>query len=340
MIRQRVALLLAAALVATATVGATTTASAATTSASAAGSSVLTESQIRSATPTALYRGGLYRQSQSVAAIAAARLSAQGDTAEAAAASYIAKRPVAIWLGPNFQGAKLTDYVRQNVDAAEAAGMTPVFVTYAIPDRDCGGYSSGGLSDSEYLSWNRSIATTLRGHRAVVLVEPDSLGQTTTGCASIASSRIALVRSAVETLASNGVTTYLDGGNSRWLKPAEMASLLNRAGVQYARGFFTNVSNYIGVDDERAYAGKVSALTGGAHFVIDVSRNGQGYRGSWCNAPGAGLGQDPHVTSGTGRLDALLWVKTPGSSDGTCNGGPAAGQWFASYARSLVALRR
>jgi endoglucanase len=55
---------------------------------------------------------------------------------------------------------------------------------------------------------------------------------------------------------------------------------------------------------------------GGKHFVIDVSRNGAGSKGSWCNPAGAAFGQNPHVTAGTTRLDALLWVKTPGASDG------------------------
>jgi hypothetical protein len=36
-------------------------------------------------------------------------------------------------------------------------------------------------------------------------------------------------------------------------------------------------------------------------------------------------------------LDALLWVKTPGASDGTCAGAPAAGKWYSAYAQSLVA---
>ncbi|WP_367651855.1 hypothetical protein [Curtobacterium sp. MCPF17_052] len=33
-------------------------------------------------------------------------------------------------------------------------------------------------------------------------------------------------------------------------------------------------------------------------------------------------------------------MKTPGLSDGSCNGGPAAGQWWESYALALVANRK
>jgi endoglucanase len=36
-------------------------------------------------------------------------------------------------------------------------------------------------------------------------------------------------------------------------------------------------------------------------------------------------------------LDALLWVKLPGESDGACNGGPAAGQWWQEIALELAA---
>ena len=77
---------------------------------------------------------------------------------------------------------------------------------------------------------------------------------------------------------------------------------------------------------ERDYAGKVSSRVGWKHFIIDVSRNGNGWTGTWCNPPGAALGQDPQSPKeNTAKLDALLWVKHPGASDGDCNGGQAAG---------------
>ncbi|ROQ40025.1 endoglucanase [Frondihabitans sp. PhB188] len=323
------ALVLASPLEASAASAATSTKASATTHAAS----------IAAATNRSLFDGGLYVQKESFAAKRAAELSAAGKATDAASAAYIAKRPVAIWLGDWYTGDKLAAYVKKNVEAADKAGKTAVFVTYAIPGRDCGGYSAGGLTPAAYASWNSTIASTLKGHNAVVLVEPDSLGQTTT-CASLGSERFTQLKSAVETFAANGIPAYLDGGNSRWLKPQQVADLLDKAGIQYARGFYTNVSNYVGVDEERAYASSVSKLTSGAHYVIDVSRNGRGWKGTWCNAPGAGLGQDPHVTAGSTGLDALLWVKTPGASDGTCNGGPAAGKWFASYANALVKLKK
>jgi len=329
----RIRTLVAAALTTTAAIASLTVAGG--TAPATAATTPLTASTIRTAHTTDVFAGGLFVQPDSQAAQAAAQLAAQGRTAEAAAARTIAQQPTAIWLGEWFTGAFLDRVIARNLAAAEAAGTTPVFVTYAVPNRDCGGYSAGGLSASEYAAWNRQIAADLRGHRAVVLVEPDSLSHLST-CTSEAATRPALVAEAVSAYTAAAVPTYLDGGNENWNTVQQQAAVLQQAGIANARGFFTNVSNFYRVDGERAYAERLSALTGGAHYVIDVSRNGRGWLGTWCNPTGAGLGQAPHASAGTTGLDALLWVKTPGLSDGTCNGGPAAGIWYPSYAVALV----
>jgi endoglucanase len=78
-----------------------------------------------------------------------------------------------------------------------------------------------------------------------------------------------------------------------------------------------------------------------SHFVIDTSRNRQGpldvaqyglppYNQPedvlhklgvmrWCNPPGARVGQAPTANTGVPLLDAFLWIKNPGESDGSCN---------------------
>jgi endoglucanase len=155
-------------------------------------------------------------------------------------------------------------------------------------------------------------------------------------CATEAKTRPALIRETVDLMVSAGLTVYLDGGNSHWVTPETMAGLLESAGVSETRGFFTNVSNFYRVDQERQYAETLAARLGGKHFVVDVSHNGNGWKGTWCNPSGAALGQAPHVSVGTTSLDALLWVKHPGDSDGSCNGGPKAGVWWEKYALDLV----
>jgi len=126
------------------------------------------------------------------------------------------------------------------------------------------------------------------------------------------------------------------------------------------------------------------------HFVIDTSRNGRGplevaryaeppynqpegvirglSTGAWCTPPGTGLGLRPTTETGVPLLDAYLWIKTVGESDGSCDisGGtrawdydrynpwgiagesqkhfdplwgmidPAAGTWFPAHALDLA----
>jgi endoglucanase len=89
---------------------------------------------------------------------------------------------------------------------------------------------------------------------------------------------------------------------------------------------------------ERAYGGQLSRLIGGKHFIVDTSRNGLGPApdGSWCNPSGRALGERPTTATGDPLADAYFWIKRPGESDGTCNGGPAAGQWWGDYALGLA----
>ena len=295
---------------------------------------------IRSASPATVYAGGLYVEPWGHAASAAKELESDGESDAAEAASIIAEEPVAIWLSSFYDDEQLVDLIDRNLKRAEKNGTTPVFVTYDIPNRDCGGESAGGAaSDVDYLDWNQLVVDTIRGHRAVILVEPDSIGHIST-CPEQAVDRTETLDSAVSAMYEAGIPAYLDGGNSTWVDAQTMSERLQASGISKARGFFTNVANYNTEEAERSYAEKLSDLLGGdVHYVVDVGRNGTGWRGTWCNGEGAGLGRSPRVAVNGSRIDAFLWVKTPGASDGRCTGGPAAGQWFASYAEDLVKNR-
>jgi endoglucanase len=109
---------------------------------------------------------------------------------------------------------------------------------------------------------------------------------------------------------------------------------LNSANIAGAAGFAINVSNFKTDADNQVYGDAVSAKTGNKHYVVDTSRNGNGPGDTWCNPAGRALGQKP--TLGSGNLDAYIWVKYPGQSDGTCNGGPSAGTWWPDYALGLA----
>ncbi|KAJ3034476.1 hypothetical protein HDV00_004999 [Rhizophlyctis rosea] len=74
---------------------------------------------------------------------------------------------------------------------------------------------------------------------------------------------------------------------------------------------------------------------------------------AWCNVQGAGFGPVPTSNTGYDNIDAFIWGKTPGASDGTsdtssvrfdatCGAAtaltpaPEAGEWFSEYFEMLL----
>lgn len=247
----------------------------------------------------------------------------------------IAAQPTAHWLVGS--GAVTADVAKVVGEAAQQ-GAIATFVAYNIPYRDCGSFSGNApQSADQYRRWIRDIVDGLGGRRAIMIVEPDALALA--GCLSSAeqAERFGLLRYAIDAFAQQGSYTYLDAGNSAWLSVQTAASLLQQAGIDRATGFSLNVSQYRTDAESISYGNRLSAAVGGKHYIVDSSRNGVAPASTdWCNPPGKGLGHRPTTTTGAPLLDALLWVKTPGQSDGQCSGGPAAGSWFPSYARMLV----
>ena len=137
---------------------------------------------------------------------------------------------------------------------------------------------------------------------------------------------------------------------------------------QYSPATPTDFSTW-GLSDQW-YADNVESQTwvpypgndGLKHFVIDSSRNGTGpWQATpeqialgdvqdWCNPPARGLGKRPTADTGVPLLDARLWIKIPGESDGQCNRwepagsedpvremmDPPAGVWFPEMALELA----
>ncbi|MGH9210962.1 MAG: glycoside hydrolase family 6 protein [Acidimicrobiales bacterium] len=105
--------------------------------------------------------------------------------------------------------------------------------------------------------------------------------------------------------------------------------------------------------DERDFATNLQAAFAArgctnCGMLIDTSRNGWGgsdrptqvststdlntyvnqsridrrpHRGGWCNQSGAGIGVRPTASTGISGVDAFVWVKPPGESDGVAMGG-------------------
>ncbi|EFE69290.1 glycoside hydrolase family 6 protein [Streptomyces viridosporus] len=271
-----------------------------------------------------------------------AALEKAGKETEARQIRKIAEQPVAEWISPE----NPREQTRGFTEAADRAGRTALLVLYNIPHRDCGQYSQGGAADGDaYRAFVDDVAQGIGDRPATVILEPDAVLHLVDGCTpdEYHEERYDLLKGAVTKLkALKNTKVYLDAGNAGWGDPDQIFEPLRWAGVDRADGFSVNVSNFYSTEDSIAYGKKLSAKIGGKPFVIDTSRNGNGpYTGGaaderWCNPPGRALGETPTVKTADPLVDAYLWVKRPGESDGECKGGPKAGQWWPEYALKLA----
>ena len=332
-----------------------------------------------------------------------------GDSTDAGLIAQMEATPAAVWLtGGTPQ--QVAQQVRTTMFEATLERAEPVFVLYDIPGRDCSQYSAGGALDTAaYEAWVDAVATAVGPAHAVMLVEPDSLGDMPSDCDLPTSTypytdadRFAEIDYAVGALENDPDTSvYLDGTNSHWQQVGNISTRLVQADVQQTQGYFLNASNYqtdaasqdygdwisdcvamitdpsdwaynkpadcasqyypANVNDFSTwglttawYAENMGGAVAATHYVIDTSRNGlgrntmQGYAdapydqpasvistlvsGAWCNPPGAGLGLRPTANTGVALLDAYLWVKTPGESDGQCDAAGGVRAWdYAAY---------
>ncbi|HLR98223.1 glycoside hydrolase family 6 protein [Mycolicibacillus parakoreensis] len=255
----------------------------------------------------------------------------------------IADTPQAYWLDQAFAASTVADTVAGYTGAAAEAGAMPVLALYAIPHRDCGSYAAGGFATGEdYRGWIDAIGAGLGGNPATIIVEPDAIAMADCLPDDQRAERFALLRYAVQTLSADpAAVVYLDGGHSRWLGAEDLAGRLAQAGIEGARGFSLNVTNYYTTEEQIDYGETVSGLTGGTHYVVDTSRNGAGpapeHPLNWCNPDGRALGVAPTTATAGAHADAYLWIKRVGESDGGCDRGePAAGLFVNDYAIDLA----
>ncbi|MEE1784521.1 glycoside hydrolase family 6 protein [Streptomyces sp. SP17BM10] len=265
-----------------------------------------------------------------------------GDGRAPAIRSSIAAVPMARWFG-NWSGT-IGTATGAFVGAAAANGKLPILVAYNIPDRDiCAGQSGGGAgSAAAYRTWIAAFAGGIGNRPAVVVLEPDSLGDESCMTQAQVSERNGLLSNAIAQFNAKAPNTwvYLDAGNPAWLSAATMAQHLAAAGVSGAHGFSLNVSNYLSTGENVAYGNAVNAALGSTKgftkpFVIDTSRNGNGSNGGWCNPAGRRIGTPTQVGGGA---EMLLWIKAPGESDGNCGvgAGSTAGQFLPEVAYRMV----
>ncbi len=192
----------------------------------------------------------------------------------------------------------------------------------------------------------RQIAQGLVKRHAMVILEPDALplfSSSVETCPTVPDGWKSMLSYASKTLTKSGAWVYLDAGHSNWTPYDTRPQVLKDAGIKYARGFSTNVSNFRPTSAEKTYAtflirGLRKLGVTGKHYVIDTSRNGavpssDGH--DVINPTWARIGKRPKLVF-DGAFDGTLWVKHPGESDGQWNGGNSSGKWCTMLADRLL----
>jgi endoglucanase len=244
--------------------------------------------------------------------------------------------PTAHWFAGGTP-AEVQAEARQRVTAAN--GKVVSMLAYNVPIRDVGSYSSGGAANpAAYRAWIDGLAAGIGTAPVIVAVEPDALGHLGDLPAAQQTERIESLKYAVQKLKANPkAKVYVDASN--WIDASEMANRVKRiipAGVTID-GISVNVSAYNSNASIIDYGNRViTASKLPWKMIVDTSRNGVATATTWCNPTGQGLGKLPTLSSGVPNVDAFLWLKAPGESDGTCNGGPRAGLFFPERAQELI----
>ena len=229
-------------------------------------------------------------------------------------------------------------------------GSIPIITTYFL-------YQAGYCETSSEIvshrpTFERQVNEMVQGienRPAVMLLELDAIGSSScmarNGALPEWENDIRYEIGAVSALPHTVV--YIEGGYSDGASPGYTARVLNAVGVRNIRGFYTNDTHLQWTANEIRWGLKVSAATGGAHFIVNTADNGHGpllnphpvKQGieDLCNPPGRGAGIPTTTDTGNQAIDSFMWVHVPGTSSGKCNGGTPSGTFW--LARALTEAR-
>ena len=276
------------------------------------------------------------------AVIPVANLRLQDRHEDADYLSRISATPQARWVGDFTWNESNSDRVGLVVRQARDQDAIGVIAISGDPGAECEIAPGEEYQASEtYREFLEAVAEPMRGAdvEVWVVVEPGAL--VSLGDCEGQGNREAMLVDAVTTMADAGYTIYVDLGGVDQLSAAEAATRLQLLPLEQVDGFALNVGGYRTVEDQREYGdavgeGRDDNDVRGLGFIIDTSRNGVGLSDpDPCNPPGQAIGKAPRLI-GDGNLDAYVWIKRPGESDGTCNGGSVSGQFWLAGALELA----
>ncbi len=218
----------------------------------------------------------------------------------------IALRPLMYTFGAWFADSDAKS-VAQDFIASSTHGNPAVLSQVAIFRLDpwegaaCPGGSWNAADQQSYRTWINNFAAGIGKARVALVLQPDL------PFAMCAPSPVPLelVNYAAQRFnALPHTTVYIDAGARYWPAFSQAVTMLERAGIRYARGFSLNTSEYDTTSSEIEYGAKLAqalAATGypGKHIVISTAQNGAGF----LNGQYPGNVNDPRVCRS--RYDTL-----------------------------------
>ena len=248
----------------------------------------------------------------------------------------ITSYPNSFWMTRNPKkpklGPSLTHSIRRLCRRANPS--QPVIVLYAIPGRDMGGHSKGGLTEKEYLQYVGDIARGIGHFKPIIIFEPDAIPHMRKMNFFQRTNRTRLIRKSLDLLSKTSAQIYLDIGHPNWLKKKDAVTYLSLFNKGQIKGFSINVSNFVPTDKCLRYGDKISTETN-LNYVIDTSRNGNEVWETY-NPQDMEIGDKPTTETDSEYCDAYLWIKTPGESDAAINGWPKAGRFDAEKTLEIL----
>lgn len=194
----------------------------------------------------------------------------------------IALRPQAFSFGAWYSDSEIESVVRAYI--ANVTGGNPdvlaqltVFRMDPWEGQACPHGRWSSRDQASYRTWIRGLARGIGDSRVALVLQPDMPFATCAG----SDVPYRLISFSARLLSGlPHVTVYLDAGARYWPMPFSSAvSMLERAGIRYARGFALDDTEYDSTGAELEYGARLAdALAAGGygekHFVINTAENG------------------------------------------------------------------
>jgi endoglucanase len=255
------------------------------------------------------------------------------------------------WIGSWSTNDAISNYAHQVYTAAAAQDRIGLIAYYGMRDYTCEDAATDPALAEFYRERSQVLVEELAGSgaQAWIVLEPGLIAQLGE-CEG--DPRGAWVSEAAAILAAAGAAVYLDAGVVD--DPEVIAANLAGLELDAVAGIAVGTNGYRAVSEQVAAGEAVIAAltqagvdvttpragtdpgTPGLGVIVDTSRSAVPItEAEPCNPPEAGIGVPPALV-GEGVLDAHVWIKRVGESDGACNGGPTRGQFSQALALELA----